>query len=97
MERSRLLEIAVQLERFAHELAEVGSEPTATPAPAPKAKAKLEPKDLALDDLRVMAKTRIDKDGNMDAVKAALAELKAEKLSALTKDQYIPFAKLLEA
>jgi superfamily II DNA or RNA helicase len=105
MERSRLLEIAVQLERFANELAEVGSEPTASPAPAPAPKVKVKPeptpepeaKDLTLDDLRVMAKARIDKDGNMDAVKAALAELKAEKLSALTKNQYTPFAKLLEA
>jgi SWI/SNF-related matrix-associated actin-dependent regulator 1 of chromatin subfamily A len=103
MDRSRLLEIAVQLERFANELADLCSEPTRTPvsmpAPAPEVKpeSKAEPKSLTLDDLRVLAKTRIDKDGNMDTVKAALAELKADKLSALTKDQYSSFAKLLEA
>jgi hypothetical protein len=106
MERSRLLEIADQLESIAAELGQVAAEEAVKlPEPDPelkferkvKSEPKAEPKPLTLDDLRVLAKTRIDKDGNMDTVKAALSELKADKLSALTKDQYSSFAKLLEA
>jgi SWI/SNF-related matrix-associated actin-dependent regulator 1 of chromatin subfamily A len=110
MERSRLLEIALQLESIANELTEVGSEPamqeTPPPVPAPVAKAKAkakpepkpEPKEVTLDHLRVLAKVRINRDtGGMDAVKAALSEFSAEKLSDLPKDQYSAFAQLLEA
>ena len=92
MENSQLIKIAKQLEHIAHELIESCMEPEAAPL-----KPKTKPRDFSLDDLRTMAKMRIDTDGNMDAVKAALAELKAEKLSALPKDQYSSFVQLLEA
>lgn len=101
MESSRLLEIVDQLESIAAELAENAIEQELAledpPVTAAKLELKPEAKPLTLDDLRVLAKTCIDKDGNMDKVKAALAELKADKLSALTKDQYSSFANLLEA
>ena len=92
VENSQLVKIAKQLEHIAHELIESCMEPEAAPL-----KPKTKPRDFSLDDLRTMAKMRIDTDGNMDAVKAALAELKAEKLSALPKDQYSSFVQLLEA
>jgi SWI/SNF-related matrix-associated actin-dependent regulator 1 of chromatin subfamily A len=92
VENSQLIKIAKQLEHIAHELIESCMEPEAAPL-----KPKTKPRDFSLDDLRTMAKMRIDTDGNMDAVKAALAELKAEKLSALPKDQYSSFVQLLEA
>ena len=95
MEKSQLLKIAKQLEDISGLLIEDCMRPEVALHSEPKPKP--EPKPLTLDDLRVLAKTRIDKDGNMDIVKAALAELKADKLSALTKDQYSAFAKLLEA
>jgi SWI/SNF-related matrix-associated actin-dependent regulator of chromatin subfamily A-like protein 1 len=96
MDSAQLLKIAKQLEGIAAELKGWDPvEPKEIQDP-PVTAAKLE-KPLTLDDLRVIAKTRIDKDGNMDAVKAALAELKADKLSSLAKDQYSSFAKLLEA
>ena len=97
VEKSQLLKIAKQLEDIAGQLIEECMEPEDPPVTAAKLDPKLLAKPLTLDDLRVLAKTRIDKDGDMDAVKAALAELKADKLSSLTKDQYSAFAKLLEA
>jgi len=95
VEKSQLLKIAKQLEDIAGLLIEDCMRPEVAAQSEPKPKP--EPKPLTLDDLRVLAKTRIDKDGNMDTVKAALSELKADKLSALPKDQYSSFAKLLEA
>ena len=97
VEKSQLLKIAKQLEDIAGQLIEECMEPEDSPVTAAKLDPKLLAKPLTLDDLRVLAKARIDKDGDMDAVKAALAELKADKLSSLTKDQYSAFAKLLEA
>ena len=97
VEKSQLLKIAKQLEDIAGQLIEECMEPEDPPVTAAKLDPKLLAKPLTLDDLRVLAKARIHKDGDMDAVKAALAELKADKLSSLTKDQYSAFAKLLEA
>ena len=100
VEKSELVKIAKQLEAIADQLIESCMEPEAAPLqpkPESKPEPKPESKPLTLDDLRALAKTRIDKDGNMDTVKAALAELKADKLSALTKDQYSSFVQLLEA